>query len=167
VAVVVGVSHCPCRPGVSLAIPVLVCRFSMASTYLLGCAIIQPGGVGIVRFFRQADRPGESRLVAAVVAAAAVAAVVLAGDSALPRLSGMPIPAAVEDALTHPGPAGVVASGKIENASWQLVFRPSLRIAGRRARSDDDEPSGACFSPSDCRRRSRRQRSGKGLVNAC
>jgi hypothetical protein len=61
----------------------------MASTYLICCEIIQPGGVGIVRFFRQADRPGESRLVAAVVAAVAVAAVVLAGDSALPRLSGM------------------------------------------------------------------------------
>jgi len=82
----------------------------------------------IVRFFRQADRPGESRLVAAVVAAVAVAAVVLAGDSALPRLSGIPIPAAVEDALTHPGSADVVASGKIGNASWQLVFRPSAQI---------------------------------------
>ena len=82
-----------------------------------------------MRFFRRADRPGESRLVAAVVAAVAVAGVVLAGDSALPRLSGIPIPAAVEDALTHPGPAGVVASGKIGNASWQLVFRPSAQIA--------------------------------------
>ena len=81
-----------------------------------------------MRFFRQADRPGESRLVAAVVAAVAIAAVVLAGDSALPGLSGMPIPAAVEDALTHPGSAGVVASGRIGNASWQLVFRPSAQI---------------------------------------
>jgi hypothetical protein len=81
-----------------------------------------------VRFFRQADRTGESRLAAAVMAAVAVAAVVLAGDAALPRLPGMPIPAAVEDALTHPGPAGVVASGTIGNASWQLVFRPSAQI---------------------------------------
>jgi hypothetical protein len=124
---------------------VLVCRFSMAGAYLLCCAIIHPGGVGIVRFFRQADRPGESRLAAAVVAA--VAAVVLAGDSALPQLPGMPIPAAVEDALTHPGPAGVVASGKIGNASWQLVFRPSAQIG--------DQPGlmcvyalGQAFSPS-------------------
>jgi hypothetical protein len=109
----------------------LVCGFSMTRTHLLRRAIIQPGGVGIVRFFRQADRPGESRLAAAVVAAVAVAAVVLAGDSALPRLSGMPIPAAVEDALTHPGSAGVVASGKIGNASWQLVFRPSAQIGGQ------------------------------------
>jgi hypothetical protein len=81
-----------------------------------------------VRFFRQADRPGESRLAAAVVAAVAVAVVVLAGDTALPRLPGIPIPAAVEDALTHPGSADVVASGKIANASWQLVFRPSAQI---------------------------------------
>jgi len=80
-----------------------------------------------VRFFGQADRPGESRLAAAVVAAVAVAAVVLAGDSNLPRLS-VPIPAAVEDALIHPGSAGVVASGEIGNASWQLVFRPSAQI---------------------------------------
>ena len=84
-----------------------------------------------MRFFSQADRQGESRLVTMVVAAAAVAAVVLAGDSALPRLSGIPIPAAVEDALTHPGSAGVVASGKIGNASWQLVFRPSAQIGGQ------------------------------------
>jgi len=84
-----------------------------------------------MRFFSQADRQGESRLVTMVVAAAAVAVVVLAGDSALPRLSGIPIPAAVEDALTHPGSAGVVASGKIGNASWQLVFRPSAQIGGQ------------------------------------
>jgi hypothetical protein len=108
--------------------PVLVCLFSLASTYLLCRAIIQRGGVRIVRFIRQQDRPGESRLAAAVVAAVAVAAVVLAGDSALPRLAGMTFPAAIEDALTHPGPAGVVASGKIGSASWQLVFRPSAQI---------------------------------------
>ena len=100
-----------------------------------------------MRFFRQADRPGGSRLAAAVVAAVAVAAVVLAGDSALPRLPGIPLTAAVEDALTHPGPAGVVASGKIGNASWQLVFRPSAQIG--------DQPGlmcvyglGQAFSPS-------------------
>jgi hypothetical protein len=67
-------------------------------------------------------------LATAVVAAVAVAAVVLAGDSALPRLAGAPIPAAVEDALIHPGSAGVVASGSIGKASWQLVFRPSAQI---------------------------------------
>jgi hypothetical protein len=126
---------------------VLVCRFSMASTYLLGCAIIQPGGVGIARFFRQAARPGESRLAAAVVAAVAVAAVVLAGDTALPRLSGMPIPAAVEDALTHPGPAGVVASGKIGNAPWQIVFRPSAQI-GEQPGLTCVYGLGQAFSPS-------------------
>ena len=100
-----------------------------------------------MRFFRQADRPGESRLAAAVVAAVAVAAVVLAGDSGLPRWSGIPIPAAVEDALIHPGSAGVVATGKIGNASWQLVFRPSAQLG--------DQPGlmcvyglGQAFSPS-------------------
>src|ERR1700734_375081 len=66
--------------------------------------------------------------MAAVVAAVAVAAGVLAGVSGLPRVPGIPIPAAVEDALTHPGSAGVVASGKIGNSSWQLVFRPSAQI---------------------------------------
>jgi hypothetical protein len=59
----------------------------------------------------------------------------------------------------------------IIQAGGDVTVKPGdgqrLRIAGRRARSDDDEPSGACFSPPDCRRRSRRQRSGKGLVNAC
>lgn len=89
-----------------------------------------------MRFFRQANRPGESRLAAAVVAAAAVAAIVLAGDSALPHVLGIPIPAATEDALIHPGSAGVVASGKIGNAPWQLVFRPSAQIG--------DQPGSMC-----------------------
>jgi hypothetical protein len=81
-----------------------------------------------VRFFGQADHPGESRWAAAVVATVAVAAVVLAGDSALPRWPGIPVPAAIEDALIHPGPAGVVASGETGNAPWQLVFRPSAQL---------------------------------------
>jgi hypothetical protein len=49
----------------------------------------------------------------------------------------MPIPTAVEDALTHPGSAGVVASGKIGNASWQLIFRPSAQIG--------DQPGLMCY----------------------
>ncbi|HUC22573.1 MAG TPA: hypothetical protein VMA73_07695 [Streptosporangiaceae bacterium] len=79
-----------------------------------------------MRFFGEADRPGAYRLVVAVVAAIGLAAVVLAGDSALPHWPE--VPAAVEDALTHPGSAGVVASGKIGNASWQLIFRPSAQL---------------------------------------
>jgi hypothetical protein len=84
---------------------------------------MQAGGVGIVRFFQQAQRPGGGRRTAAVVGAVAVAAVVLAGDA-----RSLVFPAVFDaPALLGPGP-GPVASGKIADASWQIFFRPSTQI---------------------------------------
>ncbi|HUC26793.1 MAG TPA: hypothetical protein VMA73_29185 [Streptosporangiaceae bacterium] len=76
-----------------------------------------------MRFFQRAQRPGGGRLIAAVAGAVAAAAVVLAGDA---RSLVWP---AVLDAgtLLGPGP-GPVASGKVENASWQIFIRPSTQL---------------------------------------
>jgi hypothetical protein len=103
-----------------------------AGAHLPRCATMQLGGVGIMRFFKQAERPGGTyRLVAAV--AGAVAAAVLAGDSTLLHWPELP---AVTDVLTAPGSA-MVASGKIGNASWQVIFRPSAQLG--------DQPGMMCF----------------------
>jgi hypothetical protein len=79
-----------------------------------------------VRFFEHAQRPGGGRRIAAVAGAVAVAAAVLAGDARSVVWPAVPDVAA----LVGPGP-GPVASGKIENASWQIFLRPSTQI-GRR-----------------------------------
>lgn len=76
-----------------------------------------------MRFFKQAERPaGVYRLAAAVAGAIVVVAAVLAGDSALPHSQEL---SAADEALITPGPADLIASGKLGNASWQVIFRPS------------------------------------------
>jgi len=79
-----------------------------------------------MRFFQQAQRPGGGRRIAAVAGALAVAAVVLAGDA-----RSLVWPAVFDAAaLLGPGP-GPVASGTVENASWQIFIRPSTQIGQR------------------------------------
>jgi hypothetical protein len=74
-----------------------------------------------MRFFKQAPRPGGGRRIAAV--AGAVAAIVLAGDA-----RSLTWPAVFDTAaVLGPGP-GPVASGNVENASWQIFIRPSTQI---------------------------------------
>jgi len=84
-----------------------------------------------MRFFQQAQRPGGGRLIAAVAGAVAVAAVVLAGDTRS-LVSGVSDVAA----LLGPGP-GPIASGTVENASWQIFIRPSTQI--------DHQPGSMCI----------------------
>ena len=76
-----------------------------------------------MRFFKRASRPSGGRRIAADVGAVAVAAVVLAGDGSL-----LAWPAVFDAvAVLGPGP-GPVASGKVENASWQIFIRPSTQV---------------------------------------
>lgn len=76
-----------------------------------------------MRFFKRAPRPSGGRRIAAVAGAVAVAAVVLAGDG-----SSLAWPAVFDaTAVLGPGP-GPVASGKVENASWQIFIRPSTQV---------------------------------------
>jgi hypothetical protein len=76
-----------------------------------------------MRFFKPAQRPGAGRRIAAVVAAVAVVAVMLAVDA-----RWRVWPAAIDAAaVLGPGP-GPVASGKIENTSWQIFFRSSRPV---------------------------------------
>jgi hypothetical protein len=87
---------------------------------------MQAGGVATMRFFKRALRSSGGRWIAAVAGAVAVAAVVLAGDG--PSLARPAVFDAAAVLGTGPGP---VASGKVENASWQIFIRPSKQIGQR------------------------------------
>jgi hypothetical protein len=102
---------------------VLIRRFPTAGAYLRPCAIMQPGGVGIMRFFKQAERPaGVSRLAAAVAGLSSPPPPCWRVDSVLPHSREL---FAADEALITPGPADLAASGKLGNASWEVIFRPS------------------------------------------